>query len=91
VSAARHAHGFSVPAADEQAGAASSPVIPLLVVVLGLAIATVWFVAIPLVNRPAHVERGCEVIVLASGKTKCVASVKGGRNAVHAKSKPPKR
>jgi len=46
--------------------------VPLLVLVLGLAVAPLWFVAIPLVNRPAAVERGCEVIVLKTGKTKCV-------------------
>ena len=71
VSAARHAHGLPVQVTTEPASA-SPPVVPLLVLVLGLAVATLWFVAIPLVNRPAAVERKCEVIVLKTGKTKCV-------------------
>ena len=49
-----------------------SPVIPLLALVLGLAGAAVWFVGLPYLEKPATAQRSCEVIVLQSGKTRCV-------------------
>lgn len=61
------------------AHAAAPPVSPgagsvlaAMAIVLGLAAAAVWLVGIPLLTKPAPVHRGCEVIVLQSGKTKCV-------------------
>jgi hypothetical protein len=42
------------------------------VIVLGLAAAAAWFVVVPLLTKAAPVHRGCEVIVLQTGKTKCV-------------------
>ena len=87
--AARHAQGQAVPAANEQPRASSSPVVPLLVIVLGLAIATTWFVALPMLNQPAHAKRTCEVIVLKSGKTRCVPNPK--TKAAPQKTKAAKR
>ncbi len=49
-----------------------SPVIPLLALVVGLAGAAVWFVGLPYLEKPATAQRSCEVIVLQSGKTRCV-------------------
>src|SRR5262245_34853446 len=49
-----------------------TPVLPLLLLLVGLAAATVWFVALPAVAQPARAERSCEVIVLKTGTTKCV-------------------
>ena len=46
-------------------------VLPLLMLVIGLAAATVWFVALPALE-PSPARRTCEVIVLESGTTKCV-------------------
>ena len=65
--------GSVAPAAKER-----SPALPLLVLVVGLAAAAIWFVALPQLNKPAPVQRGCEVIVLKSGKTRCVANPKTG-------------
>ena len=49
-----------------------NPLIPLLVLCVGLAAATVWFVALPALTKPARAVRTCEVIVLKTGTTKCV-------------------
>ena len=65
--------GSVAPAAKER-----SPALPLLVLVVGLAAAAIWFVALPQLNKPVPVQRGCEVIVLESGKTRCVANPKTG-------------
>ena len=59
----------------------SSPVLPLLLLVIGLAAAAVWFVGVPQLTKPAAVERGCEVIVLQSGNTKCVTNPRAGSKA----------
>ena len=70
------AAGAVAPAAKER-----SPVLPLLLLVIGLAAAAVWFVALPQLDKPATVQRSCEVIVLKSGKTRCVANPKTGAKA----------
>lgn len=49
-----------------------SPALPLLALVVGLAGAAIWFVGLPQLDKPAPVQRSCEVIVLQSGKTRCV-------------------
>jgi hypothetical protein len=36
-----------------------------------LAAATIWFVARPVLDRPPHAQRTCEVFVVKSG-TKCI-------------------
>ena len=59
----------------------ASPVLPLLLLVVGLAAAAVWFVGVPQLTKPAAVERGCEVIVLQSGNTKCVTNPRAGSKA----------
>jgi hypothetical protein len=46
--------------------------------VLGLAVATIWFVALPMLNQPAQAKRTCEVFVLESGNTRCVTNAKIG-------------
>ena len=46
-------------------------VLPLVMLVAALAAATVWFVALPALERSPE-RRTCEVIVLESGTTKCV-------------------
>ena len=57
--------------ADEHAGVARS-VLPLLILVIGLVVATVWFVALPAFDNPPA-ERSCEVVVLESGAPACVS------------------
>jgi hypothetical protein len=88
VSSARYARGVYTPAANQQPSASSSPFVPLLIMVLGLAIATIWFVAPPMLNQPAQVKRACEVIVLKSGKTRCVPTP--GTKAAQHKAKSAK-
>ena len=90
MSAARHASfGASGGAVERRSARGPSPVIPLLIMVLGLAIATIWFVALPMLNPPAQVKRTCEVIVLESGKTRCVSNPK--TKAAHQKTRSAKR
>ena len=47
-----------------------SPVVPLLVLVLALAVATMWFVVLPALDKPAG--RTCEVVFLTGGTTRCI-------------------
>jgi hypothetical protein len=65
-----------------------SPVIPLLIMVLGLAIATIWFVALPALETPPP-GRTCEVVFRKDGTTKCVE--KPSRTAMKHKPSRPKR
>ena len=53
-------------------GVDASPVFPLLLVVIALAAAAIWFVWRPLVDKSANTRRSCEVYVMPSGTTKCV-------------------
>jgi hypothetical protein len=72
--AARPSYGHAYATADVAGAARSgapSNVLPLLILVIGLAVATIWFVALPtLEKQPAG--RPCDVFVLPSGTTKCV-------------------
>ena len=49
-------------------------VVALLLLVLGLAAATVWFVALPALDQ-APAGRSCEVVILKSGAPDCVSDV----------------
>jgi hypothetical protein len=89
VSAARHAHSLGGVAAERSS--APSNVLPLLILVIGLAAATIWFVALPALDKPPRAERSCEVFVLKSGSTKCVPKPKPGARAVPHKPKPSSR
>ena len=80
------AAGTVAPAAKEL-----SPVLPLLILVIGLAAAATWFVALPQLNKPATVQRSCEVIVLESGKSRCVGNPKTGSKAAPKKAQSAKR
>jgi len=90
VSAARHAQGESAPAASNER-ATRSPAIPLLIMVLGLTVATIWFVALPMLDQPVHAKRTCEVIVLESGKTRCVTNPRSSAKAAQPRAKPARR
>jgi hypothetical protein len=65
-------------------------VLALLILVIGLAIATIWFVALPAFGKPLA-KRSCEVVVLESGSTKCVAAPTPASRAAHKPSKPAGR
>ena len=78
--------GYGVPdatAAGEYPRVPSA-VLPLLLLFVGLAAATVWFVALPVLQSKPHATRACEVIVLESGTTKCVREPTRGSRAAAA-------
>ena len=77
-----------LPAVYQEPSRGDIPALPLLALVIGLAGAAIWFVGIPHLTKAAPVDRGCEVIVLKTGKTKCVANPRAGSNAPQ--SKPAK-
>ena len=73
MSAARPVYGVADISAGSERSSLDSGVLPLLALVLGLAAATVWFVALPVLDGPPpRAERSCEVVVLEPGSTKCV-------------------
>ena len=78
----------AIPAVDQEPSGGALSALPLLALVIGLAGAAIWFVGIPYVTKAAPVDRGCEVIVLRTGKAKCVADPRAGSNAPQ--SKPAK-
>ena len=88
VSAARPVYGVADVSAESERSRLDSGVLPLLALVLGLAAATIWFVALPALDGPPpRAERACEVVVLEPGSTKCVPkrtadSPLGARKAV---------
>ena len=90
MSAARHTHSLDGVAAAERSSEPSN-VLPLLILVIGLAAATIWFVALPALNKPLRAEPSCEVFVLKSGSTKCIPNPKPGARAVPHKPKPSNR
>lgn len=77
---------YGVPEArTNERSRASTGVLPLLLLVVGLAVATVWYVGLPALEATPRAERSCEVIVLRSGTTKCVSDpTRGSRAAQHA-------
>jgi hypothetical protein len=58
-----------------------SPVVPLMILVLGLAVATMWFVALPALEQPPP-RRTCEVVFLKGGTTRCIEPPVPGMRAV---------
>lgn len=47
-------------------------VLPLLLLFVGLAIATMWFVALPALE-PAPADASCKRVIVKSGSGRCVA------------------
>jgi hypothetical protein len=91
MSAARPAYGLSdVTVANERPSLASG-VLSLLILVIGLAVATVWYVVVPALDKPAVAERTCEVIVLRSGSSKCVPRSTLASRAEPKKPEPARR
>jgi hypothetical protein len=58
-----------------------SPVVPLMILVLGLAVATMWFVVLPTLEKPPP-GRTCEVVFLTNGKTRCIEPPVPGMRAM---------
>jgi hypothetical protein len=74
---------YGLPDAVVEDGRSGGPsgVIPLLILVIVLAAAAVWFVAVPAFGKPLA-KRSCEVVVLESGSTACVRDPTHGSRAV---------
>lgn len=70
--AAKHARAYGLPEVAV-AGTPREPsgLLPLLILVIGLAAATIWYVALPVLQTPASMRRSCEVYVMPSGTTRC--------------------
>lgn len=82
----RPAYGVpDVALANEHAGVPSG-VLPLLILVIALAVATVWYVALPVFDSTPRAERTCEVVVLKSGATACVSDPTPGSRVARHKS-----
>lgn len=78
------AFGLPETVVATEAPRAPSGALPLLLLVVALAAATVWFVALPALDRTPARERSCEVVVLKTGLTKCVRDPRGkARAAAH--------
>ena len=78
------AYGLPEVAVGSERRDEPSPVLPLLLTVIALAAATIWFVWLPMAHKP--VGPSCEVYVLPLGTTKCVPYGKPGPWAAHQKS-----
>lgn len=61
-----------------------------MILVIGLAAAAIWFVALPALDSPPA-KRSCETFVLKSGSTKCVLEPTLGSRAVRDAPKPSSR
>jgi hypothetical protein len=73
--------------ANEPQGGGAGGMLLLFVLVIGLAVATMWYVVLPALSKPARVERSCEVVVLKSGSTACVTQPgRKSRAAAHPSS-----
>jgi hypothetical protein len=87
--AARRIDAYGLPevAVGSERSDGPSGVLPLLVIVIGLAAATIWFVALPVYHSyAASMGPSCEVYVLPSGTTTCVPYGKPGSWAAHQRS-----
>lgn len=76
-------YGLPEAVVETEEPRAPSAALPLLLLVVALAAATVWFVALPALDRSSQPARSCEVVVLRSGTTKCVRDPRRGLQATH--------
>ena len=53
-------------------GATRSGMYLLFVLVIALAVATLWYVALPALEEKPAAQRSCEVVILPSGSPSCV-------------------
>ncbi len=62
--------------------------VALLILFVALAAATVWFVALPVIDQKPRAERTCEVFVLKTGSIRCVPEkTRASGAAPHAKGR----
>lgn len=84
-------YGLPDPAVANERPRLATGVLPLLLLVIGLAGATIWYVALPALDRQSPPQRSCEVILLKSGSTRCVRNPTRGSQAEPQKGKPSHR
>ncbi len=89
MSAARHAYGVHDPAVASEASRAPSNVVPLLLLVIGLAAVSIWFVALPASAQQPAAEQSCEVYVI--GKRAVCKPVPGSAAAAPKRTPSAKR
>ncbi len=84
VSAARPVYGVPEDAAIDDGSRGFGGVFLLFFIVIGLAVVTMWYAVLPALRTAPTVQRSCEVVVLASGATKCVpAPTRASQTATH--------
>ena len=91
MSASGPVYGLPGDAVANEAPKAASTVLPLMILFVALAVATMWFVARPALDKTPRAERSCEVFVLKSGTITCVAKPTPGSQAVPQKPKRSSR
>jgi hypothetical protein len=89
VSAARHEYGHAGVAVADESPNVVSAVLPLLILCVALAAATIWFVALPAFDQPVA-KPSCEVVVL-KGAPRCLEGPTAGLRAVPKKPKASSR
>ena len=87
MSASGPVYGLPGDTVADEAPKAPGTVLPLMILFIGLAVATMWFVARPALDKTPRAERSCEVYVLKSGTITCVAKPTPGSQAVPRKPK----
>jgi hypothetical protein len=80
VPAAKPLYGvLNVSVRNQRSDAEAGTVIALVFLVTALAAATIWFVALPLFDRPHRAPQDCRAFVLTkSGVTKCIPEATPG-------------
>jgi hypothetical protein len=74
VSAARPVYGVPEDAPIDDGSRGFGGVFVLFLIVIGLGVVTMWYAVLPALHTAPTAQRSCEVVVLASGATKCVAT-----------------
>jgi len=75
MSATEPHYGLPIAVSDVSAQPRRSNLFPLLVLFVGLAVATIWFVGRPAFATPSPETRSCDrVVVHESGAATCVTS-----------------
>ena len=75
MSATEPHYGLPIGVSDVSAQTRRSNLVPLLMLFVGLAVATFWFVGRPALATPSPAARSCDrVVVHESGAATCVTS-----------------
>jgi hypothetical protein len=73
MSAVEPIYGVREPSSEHESPRSfAREVLPLLMLFVGLAIATMWFVALPALE-PAPADDSCKRVIVKSGSGRCVA------------------